>query len=366
MQIKFDNISVPEEKLNQVVAQNLYDIKMQYKKKRQWGHLFRGMAAAAAILCAAGACFSNPALAAKLPLIGHIFEKVQDRMMFPGNFDEMSEPVTGGNVSESEGVTITLSEVYCDPRAMQVSAVIETKEPFPDKVKESNILYGEDIGYRMELEVEQEFDFMEPSGGEDEPEWLPIEMRGEYVDEYTFVGAIYVPFWVMPIAKYTVPDTFQWKLQVSGIQNQYYSKAGIWEFTADVTVDRSQMKVVEVNKPTPNGEIIRSVTMTPSEVCVDFVHDDSREIGSYEELQLVMLDADGRRINDKVGVFSAEEYNTSKITVYYFRAETDEEYMEVQEKIYDEAFQEQLVGYLEEIAVEKIEIDLVEGSFPGR
>ena len=357
MQIKFDDISVPTEKLNQVVAQNLYDIKIQYKKRRQRNHLFRGMAAAA-ILFAAGVCFTNPALAAKLPLIGHIFEKVQDEMMFPGDFDEVAEPVTEGNVSESQGVTITLSEIYCDPRAMQVSAVIETKEPFPDKVKESNILYGDDIGYRMELDVEQDFDFMTPSGSEDEWEWTPVEMRGEYVDEHTFVGAIYIPFWVSPIARYTVPDTFQWKLKVSGIRNQYYSKAGTWEFKTDVTVDRSQMKVVEVNKSAPNGEIIKSVTMTPTEVYVDTVHDDSRESGSYEELQSVMLDADGRHIIDKVWTFSAEQYNVSKITIYYFRAETDEAYMEIQEKLNDESFQDQLVEYLEEISVEKIEIDL--------
>ena len=356
MQIKFDDISVPTEKLNQVVAQNLYDIKIRYKKKRQWNYLFRGMVAAVVILSVAGVCFTNPALAAKLPLIGHIFEKVQDEMMFPGNFDEVAEPVTEGNVSESQGITITLSEIYCDPRAMQVSAVIETKEPFPEKVKESNILYGDDIGYRMELDVEQDFDFMTPSGSEDE--WTPIEMRGEYVDEHTFVGAIYIPFWVSPIVRYTVPDTFQWKLKVSGIRNQYYSKEGTWEFKTDVTVDRSQIKVVEVNKSAPNGEIIKSVTMTPTEVYVDTVHDDSRESGSYEELQSVMLDADGRHIIDKVWTFSAERYNVSKITIYYFRAETDEAYMEIQEKLYDETFQDQLVEYLEEISVEKIEIDL--------
>ena len=32
MQINFDDISVPTEKLDQVVRQNMYDIKRQYKK----------------------------------------------------------------------------------------------------------------------------------------------------------------------------------------------------------------------------------------------------------------------------------------------------------------------------------------------
>ena len=44
MQIKFDDIIVPTEKLDQVVAQNLYDIKRKYKKRKQWNYLIRGMA----------------------------------------------------------------------------------------------------------------------------------------------------------------------------------------------------------------------------------------------------------------------------------------------------------------------------------
>lgn len=74
MQINFDDISVPTEKLDQVVRQNMYDIKRQYKKRKQWNYLVKGTVAAAVVLSAAGVFVSNPALAAKLPLIGHIFE----------------------------------------------------------------------------------------------------------------------------------------------------------------------------------------------------------------------------------------------------------------------------------------------------
>lgn len=365
MKIKFDDINVPTEKLEQVVAQNMYEIKREYKKKKRWNTLVKGMAAAAVLLSVTGIFFTNPALAAKLPLIGHIFEKVQDEQMYRGNFDEVAEPLTKGNVSESEGITMTLSEIYSDSRAMYVSAMIETKEPFPEKVKESNIMFGEDIGYRMTLAAEMEFDFMTPPDeyeawewpGE-EFEWGLTEMRGEYVDEHTFVGAIRIPYSLYPIAGFDIPDTFQWKMKVSSIENQYYSKIGTWEFETEVSVDRTQVKEIEVNKSTPNGNIVKSVTMTPYEVYVDIVHDDSREAGSYEPLQSVMVDGDGRLIIDKVGTFSAEEYNVSKITIYYFRAATDEEYMEIQEKLYDETYKEQLVGYLEEISVDKVEIDL--------
>ena len=146
MQIRFDDISVPTEKLDQVVSQNMYDIKRQYKKRKHWNYLVKGTVAAAAALTVAGVCVSHPALAAKLPLIGHIFERVQEEQLYPGNFNEVAEPVREGNVSENQGITMTLSEIYSDSRSMYVSAMIESEEPFPEGVKDSNMLNGDDIG----------------------------------------------------------------------------------------------------------------------------------------------------------------------------------------------------------------------------
>ncbi len=368
MQIKFDDIIVPTEKLDQVVAQNLYDIKRKYKKRKQWNYLIRGMAAAAIALAITGVFAANPALAAKLPLIGHIFEKVQDDQMYPGKFDEVAEPVSVGNVSESEGITMTLSEIYSDSRSMYVSAMIESEEPFPDQVKESNIVEGDEIGYHMYLSIEQEFDFMTPPEtyeafewpGE-EYEWTSLDLKGEYVDEHTFVGAMRISYNEYPVAGYDVPDTFRWKLKVNGMENMYYSKAGTWEFETDVSVDRTGVKVIDVNQSAPNGEVIQSVTMTPYEVAIDYSYDESKvkpEYEKYDLLQSVMLDADGKLIVDKVGVFSPERYHLSEITIYYFEAPSDEVYTEIQEKLYDETLKDQLRNYLEEISVHKIVISL--------
>lgn len=178
MQIRFNDIDVPKERLEQVVNQNIYEIKMQHKKKKHWNYVIRGTAAAAAVLALTGIFASNPTFAAKLPLVGHIFERVQDEQNYPGNFDEVAEPVADKNVSEDQGIKITLSEIYSDSRAMYVSAMVESKDPFPEAVKTSNILYGDDIGYRIQLGIEQELDFMTPPKTYD-----PLEWPG---DEYTW------------------------------------------------------------------------------------------------------------------------------------------------------------------------------------
>ena len=374
MQINFDDISVPTEKLDQVVRQNMYDIKRQYKKRKQWNYLVKGTVAAAVVLSAAGVFVSNPALAAKLPLIGHIFERVQNEQLYPGNYDEVAELVQEGNVSENQGITMTLSEIYSDSRAMYVSAMIESEEPFPEGVKDSNMLNGDDIGYPMYLEVEQELDFMTPPASYEEMEWpgkefewTALDLKGEYVDEHTYIGAMRISFDVYPIAGFEVPDTFHWKLRVSKVTNlceakeQHFSKEGTWEFETDVSVIQSKQDVYEVNKSAPNGEVIKKVTKTPYETVIEYGYDENKVEAGYERydsVQSTILDADGRRIEDKVGSFSTTKYNLSKITIYYWASPTEEAHMEVQEKVYDEAEQDHLEDYLEEIAIRKIEIDL--------
>lgn len=374
MQIRFDDISVPTEKLDQVVSQNMYDIKRQYKKRKHWNYLVKGTVAAVAALTVAGVCVSHPALAAKLPLIGHIFERVQEEQLYPGNFNEVAEPVREGNVSENQGITMTLSEIYSDSRSMYVSAMIESEEPFPEGVKDSNMLNGDDIGYHMYLEAEQELDFMTPPATYDEMEWpgkefewTPLDLKGEYVDEHTYVGAMRISFDEYPIAGFEVPDTFQWKLKVSKVTNlceaeeQHFSKEGTWEFETDVSVDQGEQDVYEVNKSAPNGEVIKKVTKTPYETFIEYGYDESKVEAGYERydsVQSTILDADGKRIEDKVGSFPTTEYNLSRITIYYWASPTEEAHAEVQEKIYDEAYQDHLEDYLEEIAVRKIEVDL--------
>lgn len=79
MQINFDEIKIPSEKLNQVVSENLETIKIHAQKKKR--RRFYTVAAAAAVFFTAFSafCISNPVLASKIPLIGSIFQRSSER-----------------------------------------------------------------------------------------------------------------------------------------------------------------------------------------------------------------------------------------------------------------------------------------------
>ena len=101
--------------------------------------------------------------------------------------------------------------------------------------------------------------------------------------------------------------------------------------------------------------------MTPYEVSIDYGFDESKVEAAYEKfdsLQSVMIDAGGKRIEDKAGSFSPAGYDLSKITIYYYPAPTEAVHDEIREKLHDESFKDQIVSYMEEISVRKIEIDL--------
>lgn len=337
MQFEFDNIPVPEEKLKHTVTESLTLVKKHHCKKKRG--IITTFAATAAIVILGAVFISNPVLAAKIPVIGDIFKKVQDNQRYPGNFDEVAAPAAGPNSCSSNGYTLTLSEIYCDT---------------------------------------QEFDFLTPPDtyesfewpGE-EYEWTPLEMQGKYEDDHTFIGSFRIDFNLYPIVlAERIPEQFHWKLDINKLQLpvQMESKDidftwvenklinGEWNFENDITVDTSNTAITEINDAAPNGNILTTLTLTPYEGILDSIYDETKVQPGYEKydsLGSVMLDADNQRISDKVGMFSTAGYNLSEITVYYFPIVTDEEYAATQEKINAESGTQGLREYLESISIHK-------------
>ena len=77
MQINLNEIEIPRQELQDVVDRSMASIRKMHRKKRIWKSASRFGAAAASIAVIAGIFAANPALAENLPLIGHIFERVQ-------------------------------------------------------------------------------------------------------------------------------------------------------------------------------------------------------------------------------------------------------------------------------------------------
>lgn len=367
MQVDLNDIKIPTEKLNIVVSENLEKVKEIHKKNRL-RHIAGGcVAAAAGIAVLSGICLSNPVIAEKFTKLGEIFGLVQDQQRYPGDYSEISVPVPGTNVSQSEGITVTLSEFVCSGESLNVSVLIESEEPFPEPFRENAANTDQEGISNVLLTTEQSTDF---AGGPLDLASNPyVEVQGIFQDEYTFAGAFRIDFNIYPYAQYEIPDSFTWDLKITkifcpdggGKVDRSVAIPGEWSFSSQITRQDIETKTVEVNQYAPNGDGILNVTVTPYEVNIETGFDASKIQPGYEQydnIQYVMLDGSGKRIEDKIGMFPTAGYDLSKITVYYMETPDEETWMAIQEKLYDEAYAPQLQDYLESIAIQKIEIPL--------
>ena len=90
------------------------------------------------------------------------------------------------------------------------------------------------------------------------------------------------------------------------------------------------------------------------EIWLNYGYDESKAAtNDYESIQSVVLDADGKYMLEKAGMFPIGDFNVSKINVYYVPAASEEDWMAIQEKL--------TVGepadFIKEIAVHHTEID---------
>ena len=135
-----------DEKLDQILKQalapeiNNKEIRVRGRRKgkmKKFGKVGKGVAvaAAAAVIGIGGLGYVNPVLAARLPLIGKIFEKVEDDVTYSGDYTDKGIVLTNedytGNLDISDysvsdkGITLTASEVYCDGYSIFLTVNIE-------------------------------------------------------------------------------------------------------------------------------------------------------------------------------------------------------------------------------------------------
>ncbi len=138
-----------DEKLDQILKQALApeindrEIRVCRRRKgkmRKSGKIGTGVAAAVAVavIGIGGLGYFNPVLAAKIPLIGKIFEKVEDDVTYSGDYTDKGTVLTNedyaGNLDtpdysiSDQGITLTASEVYCDGYSIFLTVNIESEE----------------------------------------------------------------------------------------------------------------------------------------------------------------------------------------------------------------------------------------------
>ncbi len=320
-----DDRNIPEHVRKQYedTLADLPEGKVEEKRTAGW-QKFAGLAAGLALVLGLGFfCVGNQAAAEKLPLIGHIFEVMQENFRFKGDYSEVGTPLEEESVAEqletaaeveemesvsqytktSDGITLTLSEVYCNGQAIYITMQLKSEEKFP-KFDIFQFLASEAYSY--------------PSvQGAD-----PI-LEGKFVDDHTYAGMIRLDLdhkGEHNSEMVEIPEDFTLDLSFGFLRaykrgEEISEYEGPWDFHLNIHQDMSMMETVEVREQNELGIGIEKVVKDRFEITVYESYADGRKIYDYIP---VFLDAEGYMMQEGVnaGTVAIGDHDVSKIDVF--------------------------------------------------
>lgn len=374
MQVKFDEVPIPEEKLNRVVAESMDEIYKGCKKKKSYQRFLYRIAALIGIIILSGSLvISNtsvlPVLAEKSSFFKKIFEKVQSESQYSGDYDKNAVQTDGITSETTEDLRFEFSEVVCTSQSMTYSIQITSQKGFPEEAMKKSTNESDSEGKWMYLVGTQSADFLKDTIEEENTYDMPF-IKGHYEDEHTFIGTMRVDFNLYPFDGNEIPQHFIWSLKINSILYPNVETGGMEKLLTDgdlkfeLYVDRQNLgeKIVKVNKVSPSGWKITDISLTSYEMIVNEEYNEANTQKGYEQadsIREIWTDADGRILHNKVGSFMIEGYNMSNVTVYYMPTPDEDSNMIIMEYIYQENHTDaEIQNYLEENCVSKQEISL--------
>lgn len=279
-----------DEKLDQILKQALApeisdrEIRIHRRRKDKMKQIGKTGKVAAAVIAAAvigtlGLGYFNPVLAAKIPLIGKIFEKVEDNITYSGDYTDQGIVLTNedpaGNLDTSDysasdkGITLTASEVYCDGYSVFLTVNIGAEEAdfthIPEHYTGANVAENRTAaGFYIDGTW---------SVGGSSPEWLENTFEGEVIDSHTFAGMIKVNLAEKPAG------SGQLNLNISGLgydddrmlDSEEISAShwtdGSWKLAIPFEVNATDVKTIEVGEKKGNITL-EDVVVSPYQVIV--------------------------------------------------------------------------------------------------
>ena len=345
------------------------------RKRKRRGKALAGLATmAAAFVFMMVFCAANPALAAKLPIMGSFFKDVEEKVSYKGDYSNRSEKLipesgTEGATEESaeaespyvqtdNGATISLGEIYCNDMALYIGIQIKTEEPLSKEFIEESM--GQWDYSTIEIHSTATADVAESVGlafsdGLGMPS--PYFIEGAFEDDRTFTGIIRVDAsefvedltpdyegeitvenWDEHFRRIGMPDKFQYQLNIDKIFDSYtwtgdYDHPGEdiqipeciegnWNFTLDIEKNNSGCIVKEINERDENGFGISKITKTPYEIQAEAILPEGESIADYF---VAIRDAEGKPLESQgndAEVYSIYNRDVSKVTVYICDYET--------------------------------------------
>ncbi|RGG24812.1 hypothetical protein DWY56_01720 [Ruminococcus sp. AF25-3LB] len=374
MQVKFDEVLIPEEQLNRVVAESMDEIYKGCKKKKSYQRFLYRIAALIGIIILSGSLVILnasvlPVLAEKSSFFKKIFEKVQGESQYGGDYDKNAVQTDGITSETTEDLRFEFSEVVCTSQSMTYSIQITSQKGFPEEAMKESTNESDSEGKWMYLVGTQSADFLKDTIEEENPDNI-VSIKGHYEDEHTFIGTMRVDFNYYPFDGNEIPEHFIWSLKINSILYPNVETGVMEKLLTDgdlkfeLYVDRQNLgeKIVKVNKVSPSGWKITDITLTSYEMIVNEEYDEANTQKGYaqtDSIREIWTDADGRILHNKVGSFMIEGYNMSNVTVYYMPTPDEDSNTIILEYIYQENHTDaEIQNYLEENCVSKQEISL--------
>lgn len=216
-------------------------------------------AAAFLLMLLFGFCAMDPVLASKIPLLGDVFSHIQDQVDVTGSYSDYAQTV--GQAVTDSGISVTVSEIYCDGISVYASFVIESRKAFdPDGSADYSI-------HQLALDCETCFT------DETEKRKLngvsPAGLEGEFTNPHTFIG-----MGTYPLSDGAFPESFDFCLKITSIGlpgkpgNLYqYMVSGNWEFRIPVIVDPRDVQTCDIYEE-QEGHSIDQVISSPIMITV--------------------------------------------------------------------------------------------------
>lgn len=164
---QIDTIHVPVDKLDTIILKTVQEVKPKRKRSLRKKLVYSASAVVAAFGLLIGSATVSPtmaAVAAKIPLIGSIFNESDDRGLVQVNKSGLTQVV--GESKTVEGTTLTIGEIYYDGTRLTFGYSVESKEPLGER-------YITSMGFTVDGEL-----FMGSMGGDDEKVVTPTYRTG--------------------------------------------------------------------------------------------------------------------------------------------------------------------------------------------
>ena len=367
--------AIVHERINQayrLIENNAVLQKKAPKDPYHWMKIGGRVAGGMAAVLAVGFifCATNPVMAKNIPVVGGLFEILQDNVSFFGDFSDYATTLesvdgttadgseadgdkTGNATSENayiktaDGLTITCSEVYANSQAVYITMRFKSDKPFPEtstRAESGTPVIDLDMtgGVDFDSEASRVIDGHVEGQFLDDNTYACIfrydlahegyALLEEFINKVSERGGAYQKY----IKDIEIPDTFNLHLDITkvrgleadyewseddyekyGTDAGYYKYEGDWNFDIPVTVDDSQTEVLELNDTNDAGIGLKSVIRTPYELTVNELYED----GSDSDCFMVALDANGNKLpyNDSAGncnIFAIQDRDISTVDIY--------------------------------------------------